>query len=157
MDPDPHSHEHSMLIAFDGTPAAVRALEYAGHHLSTKLAYILTAWEPIHRSGRDNDRDSDYRASDDPAHEQALEISHQGIELAQKLGFDPEPFLVESDTTIWGAIVDAADELDCGLIVLGTRGVSGLKALVQPSVSDNVLKHSGRPVLIVPPVIEYEE
>jgi len=37
------------------------------------------------------------------------------------------------------------------IIVTGTRGTTGLRSLLQSSVADHVLRHSHRPVLIVPP------
>ena len=48
-------------------------------------------------------------------------------------------------------IVDAARDLDAGVIVSGTRGNSGLRGLLSSSTADAVLKNAGRPVLIVPP------
>jgi nucleotide-binding universal stress UspA family protein len=53
-------------------------------------------------------------------------------------------------STTWGAIVEVADELDAGLVVCGTRGLSGIRGLVLGSVSGAVLHHARRPVLIAP-------
>ena len=74
------------------------------------------------------------------------------MEFARKNGFATEPFLVESETAIWSAIVDAAEELDVDIIVTGSRTLSGWKAILQSSVSDSIVKNAGRPVLIVPTV-----
>ena len=75
-------HKDTMLIAYDGSVEAKRALEYAGRFLSTPRAYILTAWEPLqHQANRgvgasmagaiyqpaDNPEDGD------PAHAEALQ------------------------------------------------------------------------------------
>lgn len=150
-------HKDTMLIAYDGSVEAKRALEYAGRFLSTPRAYILTAWEPLqHQANRgvgasmagaaDNPEDGD------PAHAEALQTCKEGVQIARENGFEAEPFLVESATTIWSAIVDAAEELHADVIVSGTRGLTGFKSLFQASVSDNVLRHSGKPVLIVPPL-----
>jgi nucleotide-binding universal stress UspA family protein len=43
-----------------------------------------------------------------------------------------------------------ADEIDAGLIVVGSRGLTGLKELLKGSFSHDVAEHAGRPVLIVP-------
>src|ERR671934_164053 len=43
-----------------------------------------------------------------------------------------------------------ADELDADVIVLGARGLAGIAAFLG-SVSNHVLQHAHRPVLIVPP------
>ena len=77
--------------------------------------------------------------------------SAASVEVAASVGFTAEPYLVESETTIWSAIVDAARDLDAGVIVSGTRGNSGLRGLLSSSTADAVLKNAGRPVLIVPP------
>jgi nucleotide-binding universal stress UspA family protein len=46
-------------------------------------------------------------------------------------------------------IVGLADELDAGLIVLGSRGLGPLRRALMGSVSDSVVRHAQCPVLIV--------
>jgi universal stress protein family protein len=48
-------------------------------------------------------------------------------------------------------IVDVAGELDAAVIVIGSRGLSGLKEILDGSLSHQVAEHAGRSVLIVPP------
>lgn len=156
----------TVLIAYDGSDQARLAVEHAGRFLSAKNAYILTVWEPIHRqaaraAGMSGMMQHDWSADastepndDDPAYTEAVNVCQEGVELARQNGFATEPFLVESGTAIWSAIVDAADELDVDLIVTGTRALSGWKSLLQSSVSDSIIKNAGRPVLIVPPASE---
>lgn len=151
------------LIAYDGSEQSRSAIEYAAQFLSLEHAYILTVWEPIHRQAaraagmsgmmqHDWSQEGDHEATeDDPAYAEAVRICTEGVELARQNGFDTEPFLVESATAIWSAIVDAAEELQVDLIVTGTRALSGWKSILQSSVSDSIIKHAGRPVLIVPP------
>ena len=47
------------------------------------------------------------------------------------------------------AIVDAARELNCQMIVMGTHGHSGLEHLLLGSVADYVVRNSKVPVLTV--------
>jgi len=47
------------------------------------------------------------------------------------------------------AIVEAAQELNCQMIVMGTHGRSGLAHLVMGSVAEYVVRHSKVPVLTV--------
>ena len=148
-----------MLIAYDGSEEARRAIQWAGSLLSVRTAYILTAWEPLQRqaartAGASGMMQPDWDSTvddGDPAHEEAQRICREGVEVAASVGFTAEPYLVESETTIWSAIVDAARDLDAGVIVSGTRGASGLRGLLSSSTAEAVLKHAGRPVLIVPP------
>jgi nucleotide-binding universal stress UspA family protein len=37
------------------------------------------------------------------------------------------------------------------VIVIGSRGLNGLREIVEGSLSHEVAQHAGRPVLIVPP------
>ena len=45
-------------------------------------------------------------------------------------------------------ILDAAEELDAGLIVVGRRGLSPLRSIVMGSVSDALVHYAARPVLV---------
>ena len=47
------------------------------------------------------------------------------------------------------AIVHLADELGAGLIVMGSRGLGGIRRALMGSVSDSVVRHAPWPVLIV--------
>ena len=46
-------------------------------------------------------------------------------------------------------IVDSAEEIGAGLIVMGSRGLGGIRRLLLGSVSDSVVRHAHCPVLIV--------
>jgi nucleotide-binding universal stress UspA family protein len=46
-------------------------------------------------------------------------------------------------------IVDLAEEIGAGLIVMGSRGQSGIKRALLGSVSESVVKHAHCPVLVV--------
>jgi nucleotide-binding universal stress UspA family protein len=47
------------------------------------------------------------------------------------------------------AIVELADELEVGLIVMGSRGLGGVRRALMGSVSDSVVKHAHCPVMVV--------
>jgi nucleotide-binding universal stress UspA family protein len=49
-------------------------------------------------------------------------------------------------------VPDAADEQGARCIVVGSRGRSGGRALVLGSVSNAIVHHGARPVLVVPAV-----
>lgn len=46
-------------------------------------------------------------------------------------------------------IVALAEEIGAGLIVMGSRGLGGLRRLLMGSVSDSVVRHAHCPVLVV--------
>lgn len=46
-------------------------------------------------------------------------------------------------------IVELADEVDAGLVILGSRGLGGIRRAMMGGVSDSVVRHARCPVLIV--------
>jgi nucleotide-binding universal stress UspA family protein len=48
-------------------------------------------------------------------------------------------------------IVNAAEELEAGVVVLGSRGLGGVRRALMGSVSDSVVRHAHCPVLVVRP------
>lgn len=65
------------------------------------------------------------------------------------MGLHAEPLCFPVSGTVWRTTTTAADNINAGLIVTGTRGNTGLRSLMQSSVADRVLRHGRRPVLIV--------
>jgi len=47
------------------------------------------------------------------------------------------------------AIVHLADEIGAGLIIIGSRGLGGLRRALMGSVSDSAVRHAHCPVLVV--------
>ena len=67
------------------------------------------------------------------------QVSQSGLEVGSELSAEP-PSL---------AIVDAAERLGVDLIVMGTRGLTGLKHVVLGSIAERTLRHAPCPVLTV--------
>lgn len=152
--------QDTIMIAYDGSENADRAIDYAGRFLASHRAYVVTAWESgVHQSARlsalscgmqpvlDSVVDQDI---DDALHDDARQRNSRGVQRAKEAGLVAEGRLAEVDSTIWGALVGAADTLEVDILVTGTRGSSGLRALLHSSVAEHVLKHCHRPVLVVP-------
>lgn len=148
-----------VLIAYDGSDNSKRAVEYAGRFLIANHAVLVTVWEPMVRqaarmSGLSGVMQPEWvpdEEKEDLAFSDAKITNEEGLELAEAAGLTTEGRCVECTSTIWTAIVETADQLHADVIVTGTRGTTGLRSLLQSSVADHVLRHSHRPVLIVPP------
>ncbi|MEE3849970.1 universal stress protein [Gordonia sp. LSe1-13] len=150
----------TLMIAYDGSDNADRAIRYAGRFLRAETAHVVTAWQPGELSptrlstlsgGMQPFIDTRLEVGVDEALEQEAEnINRRGVDLATEAGLSAKGSLVEVESTVWGALVAAADALSVDLLVTGTRGSSGLKALLRSSVAERVLKHCHRPVFIVP-------
>jgi nucleotide-binding universal stress UspA family protein len=61
------------------------------------------------------------------------------------------PFMAETieRSAVFEGILDAATEQGCDLIVMGSHGRSGVKALILGSETQKVLTHSRIPVLVI--------
>ncbi|AFM15051.1 universal stress protein UspA-like protein [Mycolicibacterium chubuense NBB4] len=146
-----------IVIAFDGSPTARRAVHYAGHFLSADRAVVLTAWAPMDRGSDPVAYDLDGPPDPSPDDEvdialaEAQRINDEGLALALAAGLPAESMCVAQTFTAWQAIIDVADAVDADLIVTGTRATTGFRSLLQSSVADHVLRRGQRPVLIVPP------
>lgn len=67
-----------------------------------------------------------------------------------RFGLVAEPLISSTMATASEAIVEAAEELDVDVIILGSRGLRGFKATLLGSTSANVLHHATRPTLVIP-------
>ena len=141
-----------ILICYDGSPGAVRAIEAAATLLGPRRAVVLDVAPPI--------TPAESMATLSPlvpgaAFEQlntadAGQVAARGAEFARSSGFEAEARGALGAPT-WEGVVDVADELDAAVIVIGSRGLTGLRETLDGSLSHEVAEHAGRPVLIVPP------
>nr|WP_018022077.1 universal stress protein [Corynebacterium doosanense] len=150
-----------MLIAYDGSRRARHALVRAAELLRPDTVELITAWEPVTRQtaralGRTGmpqttvEIDPEGEGTD-AAQAHALSILEDGVELAHELGLKSRAHLVETSGTTSQAIVDAAKELKVDVIVVGTRGLSGVRSWFNSSTAEQILQNAGLPVFIVPP------
>ena len=151
-------HDQPMVIlCYDGSADAKAAIDRAGALLKSSPAVVLAIWEPfidvIARAGLGMAYGApswDGDEVDAASERHATALAEQGAARARELGLDAQPRATARDGSIAGAILDVADELDAEAIVLGSRGLTGVKSLLLGSVSHAVLQHADRPVMVVP-------
>jgi nucleotide-binding universal stress UspA family protein len=142
-----NASDRPVLFAYDGSDFAKRAIEVAGSELGPgRKAIVITVWQPLEAvqfSGfAGTNEEIDKGVAD-----RAAEVAEEGVELAKAAGFDAEP-LTERGTPTWQLVVDAAEQRDASLIVLGSHGRTGIKELMLGSVAGAVASHTRRAVLI---------
>jgi nucleotide-binding universal stress UspA family protein len=138
-----------ILICFDGSTSARRAIEAAAALLRARQAVVLEALpERVAVGYSATPSDAPWVDAGDGA--AACAHAEAGAELARHVGLAATA-RVHSATTTWRAVTDVADEIDAPVIVTGSRGLTGVREAVEGSVSHDVATHVHRPVLIVPP------
>ena len=148
----------TILFAYDGPESADAAIPAARDLLGagSAEAVVLSVWEPLVvealRAMRFGGRLSvmtDVADVDAQSQDEARQLAEHGARLAGEAGFEARPLWVADTRAIADTIVEGADELDVDLIVLGARGLTGIRAYLG-SVSNHVLQHAHRPVMVIP-------
>jgi nucleotide-binding universal stress UspA family protein len=146
-----------ILICYDGSPDSQAAIDRAGELMPGQPATVLTVWEPfvdvITRTGAGMEFwpvGIDIERMDELAERAARDRAEQGVQRAREAGLNPQPRTRARGATIAETILSEADDVGAEVIVLGSRGLTGLKSLLLGSVSHAVLQNADRPVMVVP-------
>jgi nucleotide-binding universal stress UspA family protein len=148
-------NDRPILICYDSSPEAMRAIQAAADLFASRRAIVVDI-EPfltVSESYAAVASPLGASAFDELNTAAARERANEGAALARKAGLDAEA-RGELGEPIWEAIVNVADELDAAVIVMGTHALKGLQEAFEGSVSHDVVRHAGRPVLVVPPARE---
>jgi nucleotide-binding universal stress UspA family protein len=144
-----------ILIAYDGSDDAQAAIDRAAQLFKGESATVLTVWERfidiVTRAGAGMPvGEVDYETLDRNYEDQARQRAEDGAERARRAGLDAQPRTGAREHTVATTILTTADDLGADVIVIGTRGLTGLKSLLLGSVSHAVLQHADRTVIVVP-------
>jgi nucleotide-binding universal stress UspA family protein len=144
-----------LLLCYDGSADAAHAIEHAGAMFTGSRAVVLTVWERL--AGFDagawldevgtstvDDHYLDRREA-----ERATRVAAEGVRVAQQAGLEAVPVSLEAAGPVWRAILDLAERHDAATIVMGSRGLTGLRSILHGSVSSAVADHAERPTLII--------
>ncbi|MBI5141113.1 MAG: universal stress protein [Nitrospirae bacterium] len=128
-----------ILLAVDGSPfgdaAAERAMELAKRHGST-LRAICAVDIPDEAPELSDELDRRAKA--------AIEAVKA---RAASAGVNMETAIKDGDA--WDVIVQEAENMGAGAIVMGSHGRTGLMRLLMGSTAEKVIGHTERPVLVV--------
>jgi nucleotide-binding universal stress UspA family protein len=147
--------ETDIVIAYDGSDNARRAITIAAGQIGARHADVVHVWEPLASA---SSRLAIYAPMGGATAQEleaeakrAQETADEGAQLARDAGFDAQAVALRTDGPIAAAISDYANEHAPSLVVMGSRGLSGARSFVLGSVSHYVAQHLRVPVLIVPP------
>jgi nucleotide-binding universal stress UspA family protein len=138
--------DRPILICYDGSTDAGHAIDAAARLLGPRRAVVLDVG-PMQEYAA---LGSEVAALDAMVLEFTAARAEAGTTLAQNAGFRANG-RADIDAPAWRGAVEVADEIGAAAIVVGSRGLSGIKALLEGSFSRLVATHAGRPVLVIPP------
>jgi nucleotide-binding universal stress UspA family protein len=148
-----------ILICYDGSEDAKAAIGHVGDLLKGEPATILCVWEPfIELLTRSSfgmttflpPESVDIEAIDASNEKEAQRRAEEGVEHATTAGFEAEARTRPRATTVADAILAEADAVGARAIVVGTRGLTGVRHVFLGSVSHAVLEEADLPVIVVP-------
>lgn len=132
-----------ILVGVDGSPAGAGAAAWAAqlaHDLGVSLV-VASVWQPSRaelpepEAGVERDRALHLLEESWSQPARALEVSSAAV-------------LVDGDSP--DALLETADEVNAGLVVVGTRGSGGFRGLRIGSFSDYLAHRTTRPLSVIP-------
>ena len=147
-----------ILVAYDGSDPAKRAVREAAELFGSHPALVVTVWEPALEYELPAPDDLAMTTPADPAATAAMNealkaradrTANDGADLARSAGAQAEAVAVLNEDRVADAIAELARSHGAAAIVIGSRGLRGLRARLAGSTSNAVLKQAPCPVLVV--------
>jgi nucleotide-binding universal stress UspA family protein len=149
-----------ILLCYDGSADSQAAIDRAARLMPGSEATVLVIWEGILDMMTRNGSlgmglglagaSGDEAEVDAATEKVAFDNATEGAQRATDAGLVAQPRIARRHGAIAAAILTVAAEVDADVVVLGTRGLGGVKSLMLGSVSHAVLHHADRAVLVVP-------
>jgi nucleotide-binding universal stress UspA family protein len=146
-----------ILVALDGSPTSMEAADYAImlstlHHAQIVLLHVLNVAE-YYSSLQFFEVKQPIESKE--IIEEAKKEANKWFNIVKKkmderLGkqIELETYITISQSTV-KSILDFAEEKNVDLIVVGTRGLSGIKKLLLGSTASGIVTYSSCPVIVV--------
>lgn len=148
-----------ILVSYDGSADAQAAIDNVARLMPDARTTVLTVWVPFTDSlartatpamGMGTGMYAESEGIDAANRAAALATADEGAARATAAGLVARPRVQVCDGGVAATITDVAAELDSDVIVVGTRGLSGVKSFLLGSVSHAVVQHAVRAVLVIP-------
>ena len=146
-----------VILGFDGSVAATAAIDVGATLFPGAHAWIAHLWTPPFASDGTRRRlwkgsahiDEFVAAIEREGRWQADRLAAVGTTLARAAGWDAEPLVERSDGGEGLGLAQLATKLDPEVLLVGSRGLSGARAVLG-SVSDMAVHYSPKPVVVSP-------
>jgi nucleotide-binding universal stress UspA family protein len=141
------------MVAIDGSEPSMDAVDYA-LSMATKqggceLIVMTVVRMPVSSYGLMTPESEVRHSKDREEIIAARQLLDKVREQAANHGIVFKTEVVDTQLSVEAAIIEYAEEQQVDLIVIGTKGKSGLKKLLLGSVASAVVTYAGCPVLVV--------
>jgi nucleotide-binding universal stress UspA family protein len=143
-----------ILVCYDGSVGAARAIDAAGGLLPGRPAIVLYVSSPV-AAGRvrttsvERVREELIEEVRIAARRDAAAVAEEGTRLARRAGLKAKPLAVEAGDGAAEAIVRVATKESAAAVVVGRPSRTRLGALLPGSVSRSVVDNCPVPVVVV--------
>jgi nucleotide-binding universal stress UspA family protein len=138
-------------VATDGSESAKKAVDSAIEiaRLNNAKVYALHVIAPGEISVTQHDpRDAEWnKKMKEHLEAQGREATHYVETSGKIVDVEVKPVILEGNPA--DQIIKFAEENDIDLIVMGTLGRTGIQRFLLGSVTENVVRHSKKPVLVI--------
>jgi nucleotide-binding universal stress UspA family protein len=145
-----------IVIGYEGSSAAKRAVNEAAKLFAGRKALVVTVWEPglgliamEHAMPVVPVDISSALEVDEEQQQHALQIANQGAELARRAGLDAEALAVADESTVADTLVKLVEQEDAIAVVVGSHGHKAVKDVFVATTTRAVIQKSSRPVVVV--------
>jgi nucleotide-binding universal stress UspA family protein len=149
----------TVLIAYVGSEVSRAAVRHAGELFPGGRAVVATVWEPGLAApaglqegmgmGTVPPDPATVDALDRVQSEHAADVAAEGAALARSAGLAAEPHAVPDEADVADTLIEIARERGAAVVVVGSHGITGLRARLVGGVSRKLLQHCDRPVLVI--------
>jgi nucleotide-binding universal stress UspA family protein len=143
-----------VLFCYDGSENSRAAMAAAGELIARPVpAVVLTVWQTaaalLAQAGGFAVGFGDEEQFDADEEKLAWQAAQEAATRGGELGYEITPRVEQAKEGTARTVIEVANELDARLVVCGRRGRGIVTSALLGSVSQAVLAHGARPVLIV--------
>ncbi len=147
-----------VILAFDGSEHALRAIEIAAELLGEREVIVQTVWTSYRVTVSSGDigipaavAATRAETLDDELEARARRTAEEGAAAAAAAGLRARAEAVVEHESIYRTLLDSARDRDAAAVVVGSRGQSVMAAALVGSVAGGLVHHAHVPLLVVPP------
>jgi nucleotide-binding universal stress UspA family protein len=144
-----------LLLCYDGSERANHAIAVTARLFPGVHVHVLNVWEPLERIVARYSALGPYFGdgvgdADAGIESESMVTAEAGAKLANEAGLQATAHTAPLRTSVWEAVVEAADVLDADAIITGTRSLHGVREVLSNTLSHALIQNSKRAVLAIP-------